>query len=113
VLRLDYRRPVLEVQSRLLTLSRVRVCTERWLLMAGFVAWVPFVFAMAAAGGLDVWVTRPGVVLANLAVGLAMAAGVGWLSLRFRDRFACDATGRSLVEAEKELAALLASDGPR
>lgn len=110
VWRIDYRQPVLTVQKRLLQLASLRVRCERWLLVAGFVAWVPFVFAMAAAGGLDLWIIRPGVVLANLAVGVALAASVGWLTHRFRDRFACDAAGRSLREAEQELAALLGAD---
>lgn len=107
VWRIDYRQPVLTVQKRLLQLAWLRVRCERWLLVAGFVAWVPFVFALAAAAGLDVWLVKPWVVLANLAVGIALAAGVGWLTWRFRDRFACDAAGRSLREAEKNLAELL------
>ncbi len=107
VWRIDYRQPVLVVQKRLLQLAWFRVRSERWLLVAGFVAWVPLVFALAAAGGLDVWLAKPSIVLLNLAVGVALAAGVGWLTGRFRDRFARDAAGRSLREAEQELAALL------
>lgn len=106
VWRIDYRQPVLVVQKRLLELAWFRVRTERWLLMAGFVTWVPFVFAIAAAAGLDVWTSSPLTVWINLAVGLALAAGVGWLTWRFRDTFACDATGRSLREAQRELAEL-------
>lgn len=104
--RIDYRQPVLVVQKRLLELAWFRVRSERWLLVAGFVVWVPFVFAAAASVGLDVWTTNPLAVWLNLAVGVAMAAGVGWLAYRFRDRFACDAAGRSLAQAQRELAEL-------
>jgi hypothetical protein len=111
VWRVDYRQPVLVVQRRLLQLAWLRVRSERWLLMAGFVVWVPFVFAVAAAAGLDVWRTSPLTVWLNLAVGIAMAAGVGWLTFRFGDRFACDASGRSLVAAQRDISEL-AGEGP-
>jgi hypothetical protein len=104
--RVDYRQPVLTVQKRLLELAWFRVCSERWLLVAGFVVWVPFVFAVAAAVGLDVWITNPRAVWLNLVVGVAMATGVGWLTYRYRDRFARDAAGRSLALAQRELAEL-------
>src|SRR5688500_7700780 len=74
--RVDYRRPVLDVQKRLLELSWFRVRSERWLLVAGFVAWVPAVFAIAAAAGLDVWLTNRLNVWLNLVASLAMAAVV-------------------------------------
>ena len=107
VWRVDYRQPVVTVQRRLVQLAWLRVRSERWLLMAGFVVWVPVIFAAAAAVGIDAWTTNPWSVLANLAVGLAMAAGVGWLTWRYPDRFFKDACGRSLREAQRELAELV------
>lgn len=105
--RIDHRRPVLEVQQRLLSLRRLRVGSDRILTIAGFLVWVPFVFIVLHAGGSDVWRTLPSVVLANLAVGLGLAGLVAWLMHRFRDTFERDAAGRSLREAEAEIAELL------
>ena len=107
LLRLDYRAPVLEVQRQLLALRRLRARCERVLLVLGFVAWVPLVFIAMRAFGLDMWVFRPAVVLANLAVGLVLATGVAALTLRYRARFEHDCTGGSLRAAEAELAAIV------
>ncbi|HUD43127.1 MAG TPA: hypothetical protein VMR06_14140 [Dokdonella sp.] len=110
LVRIDYRAPVLAVQRQLLALRRLRVTADRWLLIAGFVVWVPFVFALLAAAGLDVWSTRPAVVGWNLAAGLALAALVGWLTLRFRTAFERDAAGRSLRDAQADLAEFEGAD---
>lgn len=110
LMRIDYRAPVLAVQRQLLALRRLRASADRWLLVAGFVVWVPFVFAVLAAAGLDVWLSRPAVVGWNLAAGVALAALAGWLTLRYRSAFERDAAGRSLREAQAELAELEAVD---
>lgn len=110
LMRIDYRAPVLAVQRQLLALRRQRASADRWLLVAGFVVWVPFVFAVLAAAGLDVWLSRPAVVGWNLAAGVALAALAGWLTLRYRSAFERDAAGRSLREAQAELAELEAVD---
>lgn len=110
--RVDYRQPVLELQRRLLDLRRLRSRSERALLMAGMLAWVPLVFVALNAIGKDVWLSRPGVVWANLAVGLALALLVDWLRRRFPARFDRDAAGRSLREAEAALAELGPADRP-
>jgi len=111
IARLDFRAPVLDMQRQLLKLRRLRVRSERWLLMAGFVVWVPVVFAIAAAAGYDAWIVHPANVLLNLAVGILMAGIVAWLIRRYPDRFARDAAGRSLREAEAEIAELAGEDG--
>lgn len=108
VARIDARRPVLEVQRELVSLRRLRATSERVLLMLGFVIWVPVVFVVAHAGGIDVWQTSPWTVLANLGVSVALAALVAWLTHRYRDAFERDAAGRSLRAAEQELADLAA-----
>ena len=108
LLRIDFRRPVLDVQRALLRLRWLRVRSERALLVLGCVAWVPLLFIALRALGLDVWMSSPVHVQLNLAVGVALAGLVYWLTHRFRDRFERDATGRSLREAEAELAGLAA-----
>ena len=102
LLRLDYQRPVLDIQRQLLDLRRLRVRCERALLVLGFIAWVPLVFIALRAVHVDVWLTRPSAVLANLGVGMALAGLVYWLTQRFER----DAAGSSLRQAEAELAEL-------
>jgi len=108
--RIDYRAPVLAVQRELLALRRLRVNCDRWLLIAGFLVWLPFVFALLAAAGLDVWLSRPAVVVWNLVAGVALAALAGWLTVRFRATFERDAAGRSLREAQADLAEFEGAD---
>jgi hypothetical protein len=107
--RLDYRAPVLDVQRQLLDLRRLRIGSERALLISGFVMWVPITFIALRAIGVDVWLTSPAAVLWNLVVGIALAGLVTWLTQRFRSYFERDAAGRSLREAEAELAELARS----
>lgn len=109
LLRIDYRKPTLEVQRALVELRRLRVRSERALLVLGFIAWVPLLFIALRALGMDVWLISPANVWLNLAVGVVLAGAVYWLTHRFRDRFERDATGRSLREAEAELAELAES----
>jgi hypothetical protein len=104
--RIDYRKPVLQVQRELVALRRLRIASERVLIVAATVVWVPAVFALAAAFGIDVWQHSPATVWLNLAIGAALAALVGWLLHRFRNAFERDATGRALREAEAELVEL-------
>lgn len=111
LLGLDYRKPVLEVQRKLVALRKARVCSERALLVLGFVAWVPLVFVALNAIGLDMWRLRPMVVLSNLGVGLVLSGLVYWLTGRFRERFENDSSGRGLREAQAELDALDAPTG--
>ena len=103
---IDYRRPVMVVQTQLLGLRRVRAGSERLLLVLGFIAWVPLVFIVMHKFGMDIWVTRPSVVLWNLAAGVAMAGTVVLLMKRFRGTFEDDAACKSLREAEADLAEL-------
>ena len=106
LLRIDYGRPVIEVQRALVELRWLRVRSERALLVLGFVAWVPLLFIALRALRVDVWLMSPVQVLLNLAVGVVLSGLAYWLTHRFRDRFERDAAGRSLREAEDELAGL-------
>lgn len=104
--RIEYYGPVLAVQRQLQALRRLRIRSERVLLLAGFVIWVPLVFIALNAIGVDVWLRNPATVLWNLGAGLAMGGLVAWLTYRFRSTFERDSAGRSLREAEAELDAL-------
>jgi hypothetical protein len=111
IAQLDYRAAVLDVQRKLVALRRLRIASERVLMICGFVVWVPMLFVALRAIGVDVWITRPAAVLGNLAVGLGLGVLVAWLTHRFRGWFERDAAGRSLREAEAELAELARSEG--
>lgn len=106
LLRMDYRRPVIEVQRALVELRWLRVRSERALLVLGFIAWVPLLFIALRALRVDVWLINPAQVWLNLAAGAVLSGLAYWLTRRFRDRFERDAAGRSLREAEAELAEL-------
>lgn len=106
IARISPRQPVVEVQRELLALRRLRIRSERVLLVLGFVIWVPVMLVLANAAGLDLWQRSPGNVLFNLAVGIGLAALAAWWTHRYRERFERDATGRSLRAAEQELADL-------
>lgn len=103
---IDYRQPVVAVQSQLLALRRVRTQGERALLVIGFVAWVPFLFLALRRFGMDIWLTRPQVVLWNLGAGVLMALIAALVLHRYPRGFDTDATGKRLRDAEAELAAL-------
>jgi hypothetical protein len=111
LLRIDYRAPVLQVQRRVLGLRRLRIRCERGLVLAGAVAWLPALLVVMNAMGIDLWVTRPAVVFANLAVAAGLVLLAGGMMLRFRDTFDRDASGRSLRDAEADLAELLDEPG--
>jgi hypothetical protein len=104
--RIDYRAPLLSVQRELLALRRIRVRSERALLVAGFVVWLPMLMVVLDGVGWNLWRTHPGNVLANLGVAVALGLLVAWLTFRFRAGFERDAAGRHLREAEAELEAL-------
>lgn len=68
--------PVSAVQARLLSVKRLRIRAEQVLLVFGAVGWVPLLFIAANAVGFDAWRVHPAYVLANLAVGVALASCV-------------------------------------
>ena len=103
---IDFQAPVLAVQRRLHELAKLRIRTERGLLLAGFLVWLPMMLVAARAVGIDLWRQQPAVVAWNLAASLGLMALVAWLSLRFRASFDRDAVGLRLREAEAELDAL-------
>jgi len=104
--RIAYDGPVLAVQRSLLELRRQRARHERWLLVAGMLAWAPMLFVVLRGLGMDVYLQRPAVVWWNLALAAALAVLVAWWTGRDPARFERGAAGAELVAAEAELAAL-------
>ena len=104
---IDYQAPVLVVQRKVQRLGQLRAFSGRTMLAAGMLAWVPLVMVGLAAVGLDLWVTRPGVVWANLAVGVGIVLGIEWFHRRYPDRCAREHQGRWLRQARADLEELV------
>jgi hypothetical protein len=109
--RLEPGLPVLALQRRLLRLRRLRIGGERWLMAGGFFVWAPLAFLLLARYGMDLWPSRPGVVLGNLGFAVLLSLAMLWASYRFRDWFERDASGGSLAQAEAELGEVVGYDG--
>ena len=75
-------------------------------------AWVPLVMVGLAAVGLDLWVTRPAVVWANLAVGGGIVLLIEWFHRRHPERCGREHQGRWLRQARAELDELSAFPAP-
>lgn len=102
--------PLIESQRALLALRRTRIACERVLLVAGAFMWAPVLFLICAQVGWDLWLTRPGVVLANLAFGGVLSVVALWATARWRAWFERDAMGGTLREAERELGEMAGTD---
>lgn len=109
-LAVDVGAPLVQAQRALLALRRARIACERVLLVAGAFIWAPALFLLCAQLGWDLWSTRPGVVLANLAFA-GISSGVAlWATARWRAWFERDAAGILLGDADRELAELQKDD---
>lgn len=111
--RLDYTRPVLEIQGRLARLRRAYVLGGLWLGLPWFLLWVPCLeMLFVALFGADLFVHAPSVLGWCLLSGLAgwLPAMGFWLWARRRPalahRLESFAAGRSLNAAQRELDAL-------
>lgn len=100
---IDYQAPVVVVQRKLQRLAQLRAFSGRTMLAAGMLAWVPLLMVGLAAVGLDLWVTRPGVVWANLAVGVGIVLAIEWFHRRYPERCTREHQGRWLQQARAEL----------
>ena len=103
---IDHRAPVGKIQAQLAAIRRLRVGSERLLLLSGFVVWVPVVLISLNAVGFDVWNASSTVVVCNVLASLGLGVLAAWLTTRFRGAFERDAAGRGLREAEAELSGL-------
>jgi hypothetical protein len=99
---IDPAAPVVDSQRALLTLRRTRIACERMLFVGGAFLWAPVLFLICAEFGWDLWVTRPGVVIANAAFAVVLAAFAWWATGYWRAWFERDAMEGSLREAERE-----------
>lgn len=91
-----------------MAIRRLRARSERFLLITGFLAWVPISLIVMRWFGADLWLARPEAVWLNLPVGCGLALLVAWLTHRYRAAFESDAVGRSLREAQADLKELSA-----
>lgn len=109
---INYDAPVLTVQGKLHRLAQLRVCSGRVMLAAGMVAWVPLLLVVLRGFGLDLWLTQPGVVWANLGVGIAIAAGLEWSQRRHPERWGREHIGGLLARSRRELEELAGPQDP-
>lgn len=103
IVAVDYAGSVTTIQRSLLQLKRSRVRSERILLAIGGIGWVPALFVLAYYAGWDVWAIRPGHVIANLGVGLAISSGLLWASVRYPAWLERSAQGKHFAEMERDL----------
>ena len=101
---------VLDMQGALAALRRWRE-TAGWVLgLAGGVIWVPLLLMGFAAGGVDLWTQRPGLVGAWIASGIVftalIGAGLRWVyrQPRLAAAMRADPAGQSVRRAELALA---------
>ena len=80
VIRVNFAQPVLTIQRYLALLQAWEARAFHWTWLAAWLLWPAVLVACAmAVAGVDLWARAPGVVLANVAVGVAGAL----LSMRF------------------------------
>ncbi|MGA8028644.1 MAG: hypothetical protein WB992_15985 [Bryobacteraceae bacterium] len=124
--RIDYGQPIAGIQKQLESVRALRIRTTQWAVLAGTVAWTPFVIvALQAFFGLDAY-RIPGTawLAANLLFGLALIPLAIWISRKFGDRMdrspfiqrlMKDISGSNLNSAANFLATLseIESEAPR
>jgi len=84
-LRIDYGKPIATIQKQIEALRVLRIRTIQWGVLAGLVAWVPFMIVVfKAAFGVDIY--EAAWVWSNVAFGLALIPVAIWASKKFGDR---------------------------
>lgn len=84
-LRMDYGKPIATIQKQIEALRVLRIRTIQWGVLAGLVAWVPFMIVVfKAAFGVDIY--EAAWVWSNVAFGLALIPVAIWVSKKFGDR---------------------------
>ncbi|WOS39430.1 hypothetical protein [Xanthomonas rydalmerensis] len=103
---IDYAGPIADSQQAIVRLRRARLRSDRILFACGGVMWVPALGLLLHTAGVDLWVLRPAVVLANLLAGLAISVALVVASLRWPAWFERSAQHRRLAEIERDLRGL-------
>jgi hypothetical protein len=87
-LRIDYDRPIAEIQKQLEALRVLRIRYIQGSVVGGFVVWVPFVVVVFKGFfGLDAYrLFNTAWLITNVLVGLAVLALAIWLSKKFSER---------------------------
>jgi hypothetical protein len=110
--RIDYAAPVMEIQKQVGELRRLHIFTSLCLGLPWWFLWIAiFVLEVRANVGVDLFVTAPAFIWANLVVGAIGLAATLWFrsvsrrpaNTRWRDAFDRIFTARSLREAKSEL----------
>ena len=84
-LRIDYGKPIATIQKQIEALRVLRIRTIQWGVLAGLVAWVPFMIVLfKVAFGVDIY--EAAWVWSNVAFGLALIPVAIWVSKKFGDR---------------------------
>lgn len=84
-LRIDYGKPIATIQKQIGALRVLRIRTIQWGVLAGLVAWVPFMIVLfKGAFGVDIY--EAAWVWSNVAFGLALIPVAIWVSKKFGDR---------------------------
>jgi len=84
-LQIDYSKPIATIQKQIEALRVLRIRTVQWGVLAGLVAWAPFMIVVVKAGfGVDIY--EAAWVWSNVAFGLALIPVAIWVSKKFGDR---------------------------
>ena len=84
-LRIDYGKPIATIQKQIEALRVLRIRTIQWGVLAGLVAWVPFMIVLfKVVFGVDIY--EAAWVWSNVAFGLALIPVAIWVSKKFGDR---------------------------
>lgn len=84
-LRIDYGKPIATIQKQIEALRVLRIRTIQWGVLAGLVAWVPFMIVLfKVAFGVDIY--EAAWVWSNVAFGVALIPVAIWVSKKFGDR---------------------------
>jgi len=84
-LQIDYSKSIATIQKQIEALRVLRIRTVQWGVLAGLVAWAPFMIVVFKAGfGVDIY--EAAWVWSNVVFGLVLIPVAIWVSKKFGDR---------------------------